>query len=312
MQQWLDRVLPGHGPPRPASSDASFRRYFRVDKANRSWIVMDAPPAHEDCTAFIALSAWLVEQNLPAPAVHAQDLEQGFLLLDDLGDTTLLAALSRRDPDPLYRAAIDSLVRMQIAPPPAGLPDFDAARLQTEMDLFADWYLERHCGTPLRGDRRRRWQQACDRLIERALAQPQGFVHRDYHSRNLMVGDPPGILDFQDAVRGPLSYDLVSLLRDCYVRWPEDRVLHWVAYYRERAASAGLSLPPAAEFARDFDWMGLQRHLKAAGIFARLKHRDGKAAYLDDIPRTLGYVHAVSGQYPELAVLTELGRPWPG
>lgn len=312
MLQWLDAVLPHHGPVTPASSDASFRRYFRVPAGNSSWIVMDAPPAQEDCTSFVAIAAWLAAQGLAAPRVESADREQGFLLLSDLGDTTYLQALNAQTADSLYGAAMAALIQMQAAPPPP-LPAFDAALLQREMDLFADWYLAQHCQQPLLGDRRRAWERCCTQLIERALAQPQGFVHRDYHSRNLMVrpGQPPGILDFQDAVRGPVSYDLVSLLRDCYIAWPLAQLAAWRADYHAQALAAGIAVPALTDFVQDFDWMGVQRHLKAVGIFARLNHRDGKPAYLADIPRTLNYIRTVAAAYPELQPLVALATICP-
>lgn len=307
LELWLDQVLPDHGPAEPASSDASFRRYFRVFSQDKSWIVMDAPPEREDCRPFLAVCAALLEVGVRVPAVHAQDLAQGFLLLDDLGGQTFLSALPQASADQAYRRAIDELVRIQAAES-AQLPSYDAALLHREMDLFHDWYLERHRQRELSVQEQADWQQACASLAEAALAQPRVFVHRDYHSRNLMWAEQGalGVLDFQDAVCGPVSYDLVSLLRDCYVQWPLEQVHAWLAYYHEQASAAGIAVPDLDSFRRDFDWMGVQRHLKAAGIFARLYHRDGKDGYLQDIPRTLGYVRQVARTYPELQALHAL------
>lgn len=307
LLRWLDQVLPDHGPAEPASSDASFRRYFRVFSDQSSWIVMDAPPQREDCRPFLAVCRVLQEAGVKVPQVYAQDLEQGFLLLADLGGQTFLSALPQVSADQAYRRAIDDLVRIQGASS-TGLPDYDAALLHREMDLFHDWYLERHRQGGLSGAQERRWQAICRMLADAALAQPRVFVHRDYHSRNLMWADAGalGVLDFQDAVCGPVSYDLVSLLRDCYVAWPQERLHQWLSYYHAEARAAGIDVPEFAQFQRDFDWMGVQRHLKAAGIFARLYHRDGKDGYLKDIPRTLNYIREVSAGYPELQALHEL------
>ncbi len=317
MLAWLDTVLPAHSAPQPASSDASFRRYFRVfsdtlsppSPSAGSYIVMDAPPDKEDSHPFVAVSAKLAAAGVRVPVVRAQDLAQGFLLLDDLGQQTFLQALADVDADCAYRRAIDALVCMQ-GVDGATLPAYDEALLARELALFHNWYLGVHCQRALTASEQRDWDELCQRLCGAALAQARTFVHRDYHSRNLMWADAGdlGILDFQDAVHGPVSYDLVSLLRDCYVAWPGEQVDAWVDYYREQCLSLGRAMPSAAAFKRDFDWMGLQRHLKAIGIFARLYHRDGKAGYLDDIPRVLAYVRDVSACYPELAPLRRIAE----
>ncbi len=313
LKAWLGQVLPGHSEPVPASSDASFRRYFRVFCGDRSWIVMDAPPAQEDCGPFVQVSGLLAQAGVRVPEVHGRDLVQGFLLLDDLGQETFLSRIQQGDGKAAYALAIDSLLRIQAAPA-SGLPAYDAALLQREMDLFHDWYLARHLGRQLDPAEQAGWVACCQALTAAALAQPRVFVHRDYHSRNLMWDGESGIgvLDFQDAVCGPISYDLVSLLRDCYIAWPGDQVEAWCADYHAAARAAGLPVPDLQRFRRDFDWMGVQRHLKAAGIFARLNHRDGKPGYLADIPRTLAYVRAVSARYPELAPLHRLVGACPG
>ncbi len=316
LVSWLDEVLPGHDQPVPASSDASFRRYFRVfseqlpNAAGKgSLIVMDAPPPQEDCRPFVAISEALHQAGVQVPQVLAQDLRQGFLLLTDLGQATMLSAVQERNADATYRRAMQGLLQIQRVPSQA-LPAYDEALLAREMALFHDWYLGVHRQRLLSAVEQKAWEQACALLVQQAQAQTQVFVHRDYHSRNLMWAEqgPLGVLDFQDAVRGPLSYDLVSLLRDCYVSWPDAQVMSWLEAYREQAVAAGLDVPEHARFIQDFDWMGLQRHLKAVGIFARLNHRDGKAAYLNDIPRTLAYLAQVSARYPQLSILSDLAQ----
>ncbi len=295
-----------------ASADASFRRYFRVSRGQESYILMDAPPAREDCRPFVHVSGLLLALGLHVPEVLASDLEQGFLLLSDLGDRCYLDALDDSSVDRLYGDAIGALLAMQgCVTPESGLPDYDRPLLLAEMELFRDWLLDRHLGLRPRGAAADALDGAFSRLADSALGQPRVCVHRDFHSRNLMVceGHNPGVLDFQDAVIGPVSYDLVSLLRDCYIAWPRARVEDWVLGYHELALQTGvlrLEQADEATFLRWFDWMGVQRHLKAAGIFARLNHRDGKPGYLADIPRTLGYVTEVCGRYPELDVLGDL------
>jgi aminoglycoside/choline kinase family phosphotransferase len=296
----------------PASSDASFRRYFRICHGSDSFILMDAPPGQEDCRPFIHVSSLMLQLGLHVPEVLASDLEQGFLLLSDLGSHCYMEALDDSPVDRLYGDAMGALLALQsCVTPDCGLPDYDRDLLLAEMGLFRDWLLGRHLGIELDTSQTAELNACFDRLADSALAQPQVCVHRDYHSRNLMVCDQhnPGILDFQDAVIGPVTYDLVSLLRDCYIRWPRERVEDWVSGYYELALQCGILRPDQgseADFLRWFDWMGVQRHLKAAGIFARLKHRDGKPGYIADIPRTLGYVSEVCASYPELAQVGEL------
>lgn len=303
LEHWLQHELGLHYQElAPASADASFRRYFRIHTAAGSRIVMDAPPEQEDCRPFIQVSALLAGLGLHVPEVLAQDLTQGYLLLTDLGTEMYLPALTETSVDRLYGDAMAALLRLQQAGPAPQLPPYDRERLQQEMALFRDWYLQRHLGLELDPAAEALLGRTFDLLADSALQQPQVIVHRDYHSRNLMISDPnPGILDFQDAVNGPLTYDLVSLLRDCYIAWPRQRVQSWVRDYHQRLQAAGLAgKVSAGQFRRWFDWMGIQRHLKASGIFARLNYRDGKAGYLQDIPRTLAYVLEVGAEYPEL------------
>lgn len=289
----------------PASEDASFRRYFRVSEGGRSWIVMDAPPEREDCRPFVRVARLMREAGLNVPEVLAEDLARGLLLLSDLGTTTYLRALSTENADGLFRDAIDALVAWQRASREDVLPPYDEALLQREMQLFPDWYIGRHLGMALDAAERDALARVTGLLAQSALAQPRVYVHRDYMPRNLMVSEPnPGILDFQDAVFGPITYDLVSLFRDAFVSWDEERVLDWAVRYWEKAQRCGL--PVAADFAgfyRDFEWMGLQRHLKVLGIFARIHYRDGKPGYLEDTPRFLRYARAVCERYAALAPL---------
>jgi aminoglycoside/choline kinase family phosphotransferase len=310
LRQWLADSLGWHDATlEPASADASFRRYFRVTRPTGTYVVMDAPPEREDVAPYLEVARMLGEIGVHGPHVLERDAEQGFLLLTDLGTQTYRMELD--DParaDPLYLDAIDALVRIQArGTEQAGrLPPYDERLLRFEVSLYTDWLLGRHLGLEMAGDEARAVDAVFDRLVENALGQPQVFVHRDYHSRNLMVCpvDNPGILDFQDAVRGPLTYDLVSLLRDCYVAWPGERVRGWAREYRRRAAAAGVATgTDEATFLRWFDLMGVQRHLKASGIFARLWHRDGKPGYLPDVPRTLGYVVEACSRHPDLAPL---------
>lgn len=291
-----------------ASSDASFRRYFRISDAHkaRTLIVMDAPPEKEDVRPFVHVAGLLRQGGVNAPEVLAQNADEGFLLLQDFGNTTMLQGLSAQpaQTDAFYIRAIQDLVDMQANTPTTGLPAYGADKLLQEMNLFDEWYVGRHYGAEL-ADQERSWLDSIKgMLIQSALAEPQVFVHRDYHSRNLMLtsaaGDAPqfGILDFQDAVKGPLSYDLVSILRDAYIEWPEAQTLDWTVRYWEAARKAGLPIcEDPGEFYRQFDFMGLQRHLKILGIFARLNHRDGKAQYLNDLPMVLRYVRLVAGRY---------------
>ncbi len=305
----------------PASADASFRRYFRINTPvsmmndyGDSLIVMDAPPDKEDSEPFIAISRMLTDVGVNVPEVVEADLGQGFLLLTDLGSQPYLDALNDQTVNTLYADALDALLKMQRDVPVEGdtLPAYDLVLLQREMELFREWYLRRHLNLLLTVQQQEQLDSVFQLLTESALAQPRVFVHRDYHSRNLMVTSEnnPGILDFQDAVVGPVTYDLVSLLRDCYIEWPREQVEQWALTYLHRAADAGVFELTADHtddvLLRWFDWMGVQRHLKASGIFARLCLRDGKVGYLDDIPRTLSYVSDVCARYEELTPLHAL------
>lgn len=310
LNHWLQRDL--RLPPyaiAPASSDASFRRYFRVTFDGESRIVMDAPPVQEDTGPFVRIARRLREIGLNVPEILAEEPGQGFLLLSDLGSQQYLSVLDEQNVERLYGDALGALSILQACGPGAEeLPPYDEAQLLREMELFREWYLGRHLGLTLTAAE----QQVLDRtfrlLAASALEQPRVSVHRDYHSRNLMVAPHnPGILDFQDAMFGPVTYDLVSLLRDCYIAWPQALVEEWVLGYQDLALHSGILRDHDEErFLRWFDLMGVQRHFKASGIFARLNHRDGKPGYLKDIPRTLGYVQAVAERYPELHELATL------
>ncbi len=300
----------------PASADASFRRYFRATLAVPSalapkaatLIVMDAPPPREDCRPFVHVAALMRDAGVNVPDVVAQDLGRGFLLLSDLGPTTYLRAIDAGNADELFRDAIDALIRWQLATRPGALPPYDATLLRRELDLFPEWYVGRHLGQELTQHEHADLENVFRIIMASNLAQPAVFVHRDYMPRNLMVSTPnPGVLDFQDAVCGPITYDIASLFRDAFVSWPEERVLDWTIRYWEKARRAGL--PVDADFAafhRDCDWMGLQRHLKVLGIFSRIQHRDGKSGYLEDAPRFLAYVRPVAERYREFAPLARL------
>jgi len=297
----------------PASSDASFRRYFRITpeapwRGHSTLIVMDAPPPMEDCRPFVHVAGLLVAAGLHAPEVLAGDPGRGFLLLTDLGSRTYLAELDAKSAPALYADATAALIRWQKASRDGALPAYDEALLARELALFRDWYVGRHLGVALAPAQEQTLAHAFRLILDNNLAQPRVFVHRDYHSRNLMLADPnPGILDFQDAVNGPVTYDLVSLLRDAYVAWDEEQQIDWSVRYWERARAAGL--PVGADFGafwQDFEWMGVQRQLKVLGIFARLYHRDGKAAYLADMPRVMGYLRAACARYRALDPLAAL------
>ncbi len=269
---------------------------------------MDAPPPQEDCRPFVRIAALLADSGVHVPRILAQDLERGFLVLDDLGRQTWLEVLNADNADALFEQALQALVRFQRMPGADALPPYDDALLRRELQLFPDWYLQRHLGVELNEVQRDQWQRVCDLLVGSALAQPRVFVHRDYMPRNLMLSEPnPGILDFQDAVHGPISYDVTSLFKDAFLSWPEERVQAWLQRYWQLAREAGLAVPAEfAEFQRMSDLMGVQRHLKVIGIFARICHRDGKPKYLADVPRFFAYIEAVLARRPELAVLGEL------
>jgi len=307
LQRWLDSLSKEtYTDLRAASADASFRQYFRVSNTQdgKTYIVMDAPPDKEDCRPFIQVTDLLRSVGVNAPAIIALDITQGFLLLDDLGNKPYLDHLNADTAEKLYIDAIDALIRMQTID--AILPAYDAKFLQTEMDLFETWYLNRHLGIQLNKTQQAVLASICKLLIENAEQQPQVFVHRDYHSRNLMITEEnnPGVIDYQDAMIGPISYDLVSLFKDCYIEWPRDKVEHWLDLYLAR-------LTPTYFIKKDtllrwFDLMGVQRHLKVLGIFARLNYRDGKSQYLNDLPLTLKYVIDACDRYPELQPLKQL------
>jgi aminoglycoside/choline kinase family phosphotransferase len=291
---------------RPASGDASFRRYFRVGIDGVSYIAMDAPPSRENVRPFLAVAALLRKVGVQVPEVFAEDLAQGFLLLSDFGPRSYLDELNPESADRLYGDALDTLLRIQqaIDPETAGLPPYDERLLRAELHIFREWFLAGLLGLAPTAPESALMDEVWRLLVAAALEQPRVCVHRDYHSRNLMVTEcrNPGVLDFQDAVIGPVTYDLVSLLRDCYVAWPKPRLDAWLESYRLNLDGIGMAGSDDPErFRRWFDLMGLQRHLKAIGIFARLKLRDGKPGYLKDIPRTLGYVAEVCGNYPQLA-----------
>jgi aminoglycoside/choline kinase family phosphotransferase len=309
LDAWLRARLSG-APFRieRASTDASFRRYFRVFLDDRTLIAMDAPPAREDSRPFVKVAGLLREAGLNAPIILEADIEQGFLLVTDLGTRSYLDALQEGDPRPLFADAATALVHWQAASKPGVLPEYDEALLRRELALFPDWYVGRHLGVELTAAQRESLEGVFRAVLARNLAEPRVYVHRDFMPRNLMVASPnPGILDFQDAVHGPISYDIACLYRDAFLSWDEETVLDGTIRYWQKAREA--KLPVRADFAdfwRDVEWMGLQRHLKVLGIFARLAHRDGKAGYVEDTPRFLGYVrHAVS-RYDELAPLGRL------
>ena len=301
----------------PASEDASFRRYFRVRTGSRTRIAMDAPPPMEDCRPFVSVLGLLRGAGVNAPRLHAADVERGFLLLDDLGSRCYLDVIEEANADALYADAFDALLAMQCGIGRGRVPPYDERRLRGELDLFRHWFLARHLGVELDEALSHALDDTLEALVRACVEQPRVFVHRDYHSRNLMYlgngdsgGGPaegpgdnpagnPGVIDFQDAVDGPVTYDLVSLLRDVYVRWPEDRVAGWVGAYHDRAVARGLVDVDRARFCRWFDLTGVQRHLKIAGIFARLWHRDGKPRYLDDLPLTLSYLAQVAPRHRE-------------
>lgn len=300
----------------PASSDASFRRYFRVrpdtadGDSSESLIVMDAPPTHEDTGPFLKIARMLLDYGVNVPVIKHIDVERGFLLLSDLGSIQYLERLNTENVDQLYADAMDSLFKLQLHGPrqPGELPPYDHALLMREMELFREWYLQKHLGLSLTPDQHEMLDHTFELLAESALEQPLVCVHRDYHSRNLMItsDNNPGVLDFQDAVIGPVTYDLVSLLRDCYIAWPRERVETWALNYLGRAREANIIKESDQQrLLRWFDLMGVQRHLKASGIFARLNYRDGKPGYLKDIPRTLSYVADVSKRYAELQTFNE-------
>ncbi|NCT78476.1 phosphotransferase [Pseudomonas stutzeri] len=319
LSAWLDQQLPelfarcgwGEVPTAEltaASSDASFRRYFRWQGGDRSLIVMDAPPPQEDCRPFVKVAQMLDEAGVHVPQVLAADLDRGFLLLTDLGRQTYLDVIDAGNADQLFDDAIEALLKFQLQPLAQSMPAYDEALLRRELQLFPEWYVQRHLGHALSEAQQVAWERICRLLIDSALAQPRVLVHRDYMPRNLMISEPnPGVLDFQDAVLGPVSYDITSLFKDAFLSWPEPRVRAWLEVYWGRARAAGVALPESfEEFLRASDLMGVQRHLKVIGIFARICHRDGKPRYLADVPRFFAYIEAVLARRPELGELRQL------
>ena len=309
LQTWLKKRFPADQIDiSPASSDASFRRYFRVAVRGGTQIVMDAPPDKEDCRPFIHVAGLMQTAGLNVPKILASDLEQGFLLLSDLGSLTYLTALQGDKPHALFLDAIDALVKWQLATRAGALPLYDEALLRRELELFPDWFVAKHLKLELTMSQRERLETVFARVLKNNLAQPVVYVHRDYMPRNLMVTTPnPSILDFQDAVIGPISYDVASLFRDAFISWEEEQVLDWTVRYWEKARKAGLPVhTDFADFYRDVEYMGLQRHLKVAGIFARINYRDGKPHYLTDIPRFIGYIRHTCNRYRELHPMLKL------
>jgi len=319
LRHWLDMQLPalftrqgwGDVPPASltsASSDASFRRYFRWEGGARTLIVMDAPPPQEDCAPFVKVAGLLAQADVHVPQILAADLAQGFLLLPDLGRHTYLDVITAENADELFDAALKALLQFQQLPLNDGLPVYDDALLRRELQLFPDWYLAKHLQLNLNAEQAAAWQRICTVLIDSVLAQPQVLVHRDYMPRNLMLSSPnPGVLDFQDAVYGPVTYDVTCLFKDAFLSWPSERVRGWLEQYWQQAQAAGIPVQAQLEdFLRASDLMGVQRHLKVIGIFARICHRDGKPKYLGDVPRFFAYIHEVLARRPELAELGEL------
>jgi len=317
LTEWLSSLdLVETGSRRPASSDASFRRYFRLDvvpalraKLGDTLIAMDAPPERENVPAFIHVQGLLLDAGVTVPAIVARDVERGFLLLSDLGTTTYLSRLDSDNAAFMYSDAVDALIKFQLTSQAGVLPAFDRAFVLREMNLFPEWYLNRHLGVTLDAAQQAKLDKVFEAITANVLAQQQVFMHRDFHSRNLMFldQDNPGVLDFQDAVYGPVTYDLGSLLRDAYIQWDEEIVLDWVVRYWQSAKQVGLPVNPDIDaFYRDFEFMALQRHLKILGIFCRLNYRDGKAIYMGDLPTVMDYVRKTANRYTELKPLIRL------
>jgi len=323
LTEWLHNLFPqAEFTLSPASADASFRRYFRAAFADgSSRVVMDAPPQHEDCRPFLHVGKLFEGAGAHVPHVYAQDLGQGFLLLSDLGSTTYLQALTPDNAQTLYGAATDALCKIQLASRDNELPPYDEVLLRRELNLFPEWYIAKHLNITLNDKQQSQLEGVFRRILDNNLAQPRVYVHRDYHSRNLMCVDAvpedfpgardiainPGILDFQDAVYGPITYDLASLFKDAYVRWDEELCMDWLIRYWEKARRAGLPVHgDFGDFYRDYEWMGVQRHVKVLGIFARLYHRDGKEAYLKDMPLVMDYLRRACERYLELKPLLNL------
>ncbi|MBX8625585.1 phosphotransferase [Pseudomonas glycinae] len=319
LKVWLDEQLAtlfaaqgwGAVPPATltaASSDASFRRYFRWEGAGRSFVVMDAPPPQENCKPFVDIAFLLAKSGINVPKIYAEDLERGFLLLNDLGNKTYLDVIDSENADALFSDALQALLAFQQLPMVAPLPSYDVALLRRELELFPEWYVKRELGVEFDATQQQQWQKVSELLIDSALAQPKVLVHRDYMPRNLMLSEPnPGVLDFQDAVYGPVTYDVTCLFKDAFLSWPEERVRGWLESYWQQASALNIPVQPDfEEFLRASDLMGVQRHLKVIGIFARICHRDGKPRYLGDVPRFFSYIEAVIARRPELADLQAL------
>ncbi|EJM76227.1 aminoglycoside phosphotransferase [Pseudomonas sp. GM49] len=319
LKVWLDEQLAtlfaeqdwGGVPPATltaASSDASFRRYFRWEGGGKSFIVMDAPPPQENCKPFVDIAFLLAKSGINVPKIYAEDLERGFLLLNDLGNKTYLDVIDSENADDLFKDALQALLAFQQLPMVAPLPSYDVALLRRELELFPEWYVKRELGIEFDPAQQVLWQQVSELLIDSALAQPKVLVHRDYMPRNLMLSEPnPGVLDFQDAVYGPVTYDVTCLFKDAFLSWPQERVHGWLESYWQQAGTLGIPVQPDFEdFLRASDLMGVQRHLKVIGIFARICHRDGKPRYLGDVPRFFAYIEAVIARRPELAGLDVL------
>lgn len=319
LKVWLDEQLAklfaeqgwGTVPPATltaASSDASFRRYFRWEGDGRSFVVMDAPPPQENCKPFVDIAFLLAKSGINVPKIYAEDLERGFLLLNDLGNKTYLDVIDGENADALFHDALQALLAFQQLPMVAPLPSYDVALLRRELELFPEWYVKRELGIEFDAAQQQQWQHISELLIDSALAQPKVLVHRDYMPRNLMLSEPnPGVLDFQDAVYGPVTYDVTCLFKDAFLSWPEERVRGWLESYWQQASALDIPVQPDFEdFLRASDLMGVQRHLKVIGIFARICHRDGKPRYLADVPRFFSYIDAVIARRPELAELQAL------
>lgn len=319
LKVWLDEQLAtlfaeqswGAVPPATltaASSDASFRRYFRWEGGGKSFVVMDAPPPQENCKPFVDIAFLLAKSGINVPKIYAEDLERGFLLLNDLGNKTYLDVIDSENADDLFKDALQALLAFQQLPMVAPLPSYDVALLRRELELFPEWFVKRELGIEFDAAQQMLWQNVSQLLIDSALAQPKVLVHRDYMPRNLMLSEPnPGVLDFQDAVYGPVTYDVTCLFKDAFLSWPEERVHGWLQDYWQQAGALGIPVQPDFEdFLRASDLMGVQRHLKVIGIFARICHRDGKPRYLADVPRFFAYIDAVIARRPELAELDVL------
>ncbi|WP_374490322.1 aminoglycoside phosphotransferase family protein [Zoogloea sp.] len=311
LQTWLTQEFPGRPfELAPASADASFRRYFRItfQDDGSTLIAMDAPPPKEDCRPFLQVAEIFAATGIHVPQVIRQNVEQGFLVLSDLGSQTYLDVLNAENAPHLYADALGSLICLQAGSTPGVLPEYSREKLMQELELFPVWYVARHKGVKLTEQQTEQLYEVFDQILDINLSEPKVFVHRDFHARNLMATTPnPGVLDFQDAVYGPMSYDLASLLKDAYIHWEEDFVLDMLARYWETARSVGLPVrEDFAEFHRDFEWMGVQRHIKVLGIFARLYHRDGKDGYLKDMPLVLHYLRKTCERYQPLKPLLRL------